>query len=160
MNKIIESAIDIGVGLIILVFAISTAYFGLITYYRTPLNHELLDKNTAGTEANLLSSDDLDNTALKDVAVALTASAKNADNIRSVELTIGPEENLASEQLLRFNITSVSTYNSAMYLLNTAIERYLETFPGTKYAESLRAGKFKCFLTEQQSRNIIYILIQ
>lgn len=160
MNKIIENAIDIGVGLMILVFAISTAYFGLITYYRTPLNHELLDKNTTGTEANLLTSDDLDNTTLENIAVTLTSSAKNADNIRSVILIIAPEENLASEYKIELNITSISTYNSSLFLLNEGIKRYNESFAGTKYVANLNAGKYKCFLTEQQSRNVVYILIQ
>ena len=96
--KTLENGIDLGVGLLILVLSLSTALYGLLVYHRIPLNHELLDKNTAGTEAHLLASDDIADSSIEKIALTLTASAENVDNVRSIVVKIYPASNINSDQ--------------------------------------------------------------
>lgn len=159
MMKSLENGIDLGVGLLILVLSISTALYGLVLYKQTPLNHELLDKNTIGVETHLLASDDIDNSTLESIALTLIASAENVDNVRSIVIRVLPAENLNGAEA---HVTSVAlqTYDQALAILYQAVQLYKDSYPGTEYAQHLAQGKYKTFVTETQSGVTAYILIE
>lgn len=159
MMKSLENGIDLGVGILILVLSVSTALYGLVQYIQTPLNQELLDKNTTGIETHLLVSDDLDSTTLESAAVTLIASAENVDNVRSIVVKVLPASNLNGQSV---QITSVAlqTYSQAVAILYQAVDFYKTTYPGTEYTQHLEQGKYKTFVTETQSGVTAYILIE
>ena len=81
----LETGFDIGIGLLILVLTLSTAYLGYKTYLQLDLYHGLKDKATIKVAGGPVVSDNVPSLTLEDLAIIMTATSQNKDNVRQTK---------------------------------------------------------------------------
>lgn len=152
----IEHALDVGLGIVIIVLCLSTIMFGLVRDSKLNYYDGLADKNTVDVDGTLLASDNIVSKSVHELALALVASAQNRDNIRQLGIVIKHKTDFNS-YVFEDSYSLIENYENTYLALNQAMEDY--SF-NSEYGYLIDSGQFQAFVTSDQSNITCYILVE
>lgn len=153
--KAVENGIDLGMGLLVIVLCLSTAFFGLSSYSKTDLYNGLTDKNTVDVEGTILPSDNVLSKSVHELTLSLVAAAQNRDNIRQLSIVIKHKTN-PNDIIFEDNYSLIENYDETYLTIRNAMDQYIIESP---FGEQLNKGNYQAFVTSDQSNITCYFLV-
>lgn len=162
--KSIENAIDLGVGIIILVLVASTAFFGLMKYARQDIRHELSDKNTVSMDnIKVLAFDDIAQGTDRQMEEAVLAAAENKDNIRETRVLVKTKNSTDDATIAGSKVVIKVLTDTTMATIQKAEKEakaeFVSTY-GDVYQTLLDNHKYKSATTLVHGLLTCYIIIE
>lgn len=155
--KSIENAIDLGLGLLILVLVANTAFYGLKLYLARDLNAELSDKNTVNTIVRTPVTDDLSYLDLDSMELAVFAASRNKDNVREIHIIVRGRNDV-SDPATDVTCGAVHSLADIRSYTNSALYNYIHKGTG-KHVASAELQNWTLITTEEQGRITMHILL-
>lgn len=154
--KSIETGLDIGMGLLIIVLCLSTGFHGLVLYSKTDLYNGLQDKNTVDVAGTILPSDNVLSKTNRELILTLVAAAHNRDNIRQLGIVIKHATD-TNDIIFENNYSLIENYDDTEAVMQDAIATYIAASP---YGGLLAAGHYQAFVTSDQSSITCYFIVE
>ena len=154
--KTFENGLDLGMGLLIIVLCLSTAFHGLVLYSKADLYNGLTDKNTVNVESSIIPADNVLSKTTHELTLALVAAAHNRDNIRQLSIVIKHSTD-TNDTIFESNYSLIENYDDTRFVIEEALAIYKLN---SDYGDLLDAGQYQAFVTSDQSNITCYFLIK
>lgn len=161
--KSIENAVDLGLGLLILILVANTALYGLNLYQRKNLNQELKDKNTVSVIVHTPASDNLTYTSLDDMEMAIFSASRNRDNVREITIEVVAANNTFDTPVV-YSCGAIHELSDVRNYVSKAIKDYSKQCEtndvSAQYKYSLDNKLWTLLTTEEQGKIVMHILLK